>query len=113
MIYMPDAIRAAADLMEADPAKLTHRNSYNITAMSIDPEMLAASIRKIIPDFTLDYNIDPIRQQIADSWPDSIDDSTARQEWGWQPQYNLDKMTADMIENLRQKINSDTERSEY
>jgi nucleoside-diphosphate-sugar epimerase len=112
MIYMPDAIRAAVDLMEAESTKLNHRNSYNITAMSIDPEMLAASIRKIIPDFTLDYNIDPIRQQIADSWPDSIDDSMARQEWGWQPQYDLDKMTADMIENLRQKINSATERSE-
>jgi len=113
MIYMPDAIRAAVELMEADPAKLVHRNAYNITAMSIDPEMLAASIRKIIPDFTLDYDIDPIRQQIADSWPDSIDDSKARQEWGWQPHYDLDKMTADMIENLRQKTNSSTERSEY
>lgn len=112
MIYMPDAIRAAADLMEANPAKLVHRNAYNITAMSVDPETIAASIRKIIPDFTLDYEIDPIRQQIADSWPDSIDDSMARQEWGCQPQYDLDKMTADMINNLRQKIKSDTERLE-
>ena len=112
MIYMPDAIRAAVDLMEADPAKLTHRNSYNITAMSVNPETLAASIRKIIPDFTIDYEIDPVRQQIADSWPDSIDDSMARQEWGWQPHYDLDKMTTDMIANLRQKINSAAERSE-
>ncbi len=112
MIYMPDAIRAAVDLMEANPAKLTHRNSYNITAMSVNPEILAASIRKIIPDFTIDYDIDPVRQQIADSWPDSIDDSMARQEWGWQPHYDLDKMTTDMIVNLRQKINSAAERSE-
>jgi len=112
MIYMPDAIRAAVDLMEAEPSKLIHRNSYNITAMSVEPETIAASIRKIIPEFTIDYEIDPIRQQIADSWPDSIDDSMARQEWGWQPHYDLDRMTADMIENLRQKINSATERSE-
>jgi nucleoside-diphosphate-sugar epimerase len=112
MIYMPDAIRAAVDLMEADPTKLTHRNSYNITAMSVDPETITASIRKIIPDFSIDYEIDPVRQQIADSWPDSIDDSIARQEWGWQPQYDLDKMTADMIDHLRQKINSATERAE-
>jgi nucleoside-diphosphate-sugar epimerase len=112
MIYMPDAIRAAVDLIEADPTKLTHRNSYNITAMSVDPETITASIRKIIPDFSIDYEIDPVRQQIADSWPDSIDDSIARQEWGWQPQYDLDKMTADMIDHLRQKINSATERAE-
>jgi nucleoside-diphosphate-sugar epimerase len=112
MIYMPDAIRAAVDLIEADPTKLTHRNSYNITAMSVDPETITASIRKIIPDFSIDYETDPVRQQIADSWPDSIDDSIARQEWGWQPQYDLDKMTADMIDHLRQKINSATERAE-
>lgn len=104
MLYMPDAIRAAIDLMEADPARLIHRNAFNITGMSVSPEMIADSIRRYIPDFKLDYDIDPLRQDIADSWPDSIDDTVARNEWKWHPIYDLDKMTGDMIQNLRIKL---------
>ncbi|HCK99727.1 MAG TPA: UDP-glucose 4-epimerase [Candidatus Marinimicrobia bacterium] len=104
MMYMPDAIKAAIDLMEADPAKLSHRNAFNVTAMSVDPEKITASIKKHIPDFTIDYEIDPVRQEIADSWPNSMDDSAAREEWGWQPDYNLDKMTADMLKHLGDKL---------
>lgn len=104
MMYMPDAIKAAVDVMEADPAKLVHRNAFNVTAMNFTPEELAAEIRKHIPDFTLDYNVDPIRQAIADSWPDSLDDSAARQEWGWSPDYDLGAMVAGMLENLGRKI---------
>ena len=104
MMYMPDAIKAAIDLMEADPAKLIHRNAFNVTSMSVDPEKITTSIKKHIPDFTIDYKIDPVRQRIADSWPNSMDDSAAREEWGWQPDYNLDKMTADMLKHLRDKL---------
>jgi nucleoside-diphosphate-sugar epimerase len=104
MMYMPDAIKAAIDVMEADPAKLVHRNAFNVTAMNFTPEELAAEIRKHIPELTLDYNADPIRQAIADSWPDSLDDSAARQEWGWSPDYDLGAMVADMFENLGKKI---------
>jgi nucleoside-diphosphate-sugar epimerase len=104
MMYMPDAIKAAVDVMEADPAKLVHRNAFNVTAMNFTPEELAAAIREHIPDFTLDYNVDPIRQAIADSWPDSLDDSAAREEWGWSPDYDLGAMVADMLENLGRKI---------
>jgi len=104
MMYMPDAIKAAIDLMEADPAKLIHRNAFNVTSMSVDPEKITASIKKHIPDFTIDYKIDPVRQGIADSWPNSMDDSAAREEWGWQPDYNLDKMTADMLKHLGDKL---------
>jgi nucleoside-diphosphate-sugar epimerase len=106
MMYMPDAIKAAVDLMEADPAKLKHRNAFNITAMSFDPEMIAASIKEVIPEFTLDYDVDPIKQGIADSWPNSIDDSCAREEWGWSPEYDLKAMTEDMIEKLTAKLNA-------
>jgi nucleoside-diphosphate-sugar epimerase len=104
MMYMPDAIKAAVDVMEADPAKLVHRNAFNVTAMNFTPEELAAAIRERIPDFTLDYNVDPIRQAIADSWPDSLDDGAARKEWGWSPDYDLGAMVADMLENLGRKI---------
>ncbi|MDO9549223.1 MAG: L-threonine 3-dehydrogenase [Candidatus Marinimicrobia bacterium] len=104
MMYMPDAINAAINLMEADSAKLIHRNAFNVTAMSIDPELLAASIREHIHGFTIDYKIDPVRQGIADSWPDSMDDSAAREEWGWQPEYNLNKMTQDMLKHLKIKL---------
>ena len=104
MMYMPDATKAAIDVMEADPAKLVHRNAFNVTAMNFTPEELAAEIRKHVPDFTLDYNPDPIRQAIADSWPDSLDDSAARQEWGWSPDYDLGAMVADMFENLGKKL---------
>jgi len=104
MMYMPDAIEAAVKLMEADPAKLKHRNAFNVTAMAFDPEIIAASIKKVIPEFTMDYSIDPLKQRIADSWPDSMNDSAAREEWGWNPQYDLDKMTEDMLKVLSIKL---------
>ncbi|MBN2286877.1 MAG: L-threonine 3-dehydrogenase [Tissierellales bacterium] len=104
MMYMPDAIHAVISLMQADGSKLIHRNAYNITAMSFDPEILASSIRKVIPEFVLDYEIDSIRQGIADTWPNSLDDTAAREEWGWEPKYDLDAMTEDMIENIRRSL---------
>ena len=104
MMYMPDAINSAINLMEADPAKLIHRNAFNVTAMSIDPEDIANEIKKIIPDFTMDYKVDPIRQAIADSWPNNMDDSAASEEWGWKPEYNLEAMTKDMIKKLTIKL---------
>ncbi len=103
MMYMPDALQAIVDLMEADPTKLIHRNAFNVTAMSFDPEMLAASIRKEIPEFKLSYDVDPVRQAIANSWPDSIDATAARDEWGFQAKYDLDAMTRDMFKQLRAK----------
>ncbi len=104
MMYMPDAIRAILQLMEADPARLIHRNAFNITAMNFTPERLAAEIRKHIPDFRIDYEIDPMRQAIADSWPRSVDDSAARAEWGWSPRYDIEAMTTDMLETLGVKL---------
>ena len=104
MMYMPDAIKSILDLMEADPSKLIHRNAFNIAAMSFAPEDLAAEIMKHIPDFRLDYAVDPVRQEIADSWPNSLDDSAARAEWGWKPEYDIGKMTADMLEKLAEKL---------
>lgn len=104
MMYMPDAIRAMIELMEADPARLTHRNAFNVTAMSFTPEELASAIRAHVPDFAIDYEVDPVRQAIADSWPRSLDDSVARAEWDWKPAYDLKSMTADMIEKLREKL---------
>lgn len=104
MMYMPDAIKACIEVMEADPKRLRHRNAFNVTAMNFTPEELAAAIRKHIPDFALDYKIDRVRQEIADSWPNSLDDSAAREEWDWSPSYDLDAMVADMLENLRKKI---------
>ncbi len=104
MMYMPDAIRASIDLMSADAGRLRHRNAFNITAANFTPQKLAAEIRKHIPEFTIDYQVDPIRQAIADSWPNSIDDSAARSEWGWKPEYDLEKLTQDMLSNLRKKL---------
>ena len=104
MMYMPDAVAAIMRLMEADARCLGHRNAFNVTAMSITPEELAAEIRRHIPDFVIDYEVDPLRQAIADSWPDSMDDSAARAEWDWAPRYDLASMTADMIEKLRPKL---------
>ena len=104
MMYMPDALDAIINLMEADPSKLIHRNAFNIAAMSFDPEELATSIKKIIPEFKLDYDVDPIRQAIADTWPNSLDDSAARAEWGWNPKYDIDSMTKDMLEKLTIKL---------
>lgn len=104
MMYMPDALRAILELMEADPTRLRHRNSFNISAMNFTPEELAAEIRKHVPGFALDYDVDPIRQAIADSWPRSIDDSAARSEWGWAPAYDVAEMTKDMLEKLGTKL---------
>ena len=104
MMYMPDALRAAVEIMEADPTRLKHRNSFNIASMSFDPEIIAAKIKEYVPDFKMSYELDPLRQAIADSWPDSLDDSCAREEWGWKPEYDLDRMTQDMLVNLRKKL---------
>jgi nucleoside-diphosphate-sugar epimerase len=106
MMYMPDAIKAAIDLMTADPASLRHRNAFNVTSFHFTPEQLAAEIRKHIPEFVIEYRVDPVRQAIAESWPNSIDDSAAREEWGWQPDYSLEAMTRDMLANLSQKLSS-------
>lgn len=105
MMYMPDAIKAAIDLMEADSSRLKdeHRNAFNIASMSFEPEQLATEIRKYIPDFKMTYEIDPIRQAIAESWPNKMDDSAAREEWGWFPEYDLAKMTKDMIKILSER----------
>lgn len=103
MMYMPDALNAAIQLMEADPAKLIHRNSFNITAMSFDPEMLYHAIKQHYPDFQMVYKIDPLKQHIADSWPNKLDDSCAREEWGWKPNYDLERMTEDMVRKLKMK----------
>jgi nucleoside-diphosphate-sugar epimerase len=103
MMYMPDALNAAINLMEADANRLIHRNSFNITAMSFDPEMLYASIKRHYPDFKMVYKVDALKQSIADSWPNKMDDSCAREEWGWKPHYDLDRMTDDMIEKLKLK----------
>lgn len=104
MMYMPDALKAAIDIMNADPDKLVHRNAFNVASMSFDPEMLAAKIREHYPEFRLRYEINPVCQAIADSWPDMMDDSCARQEWGWKPDFDLDSMTKDMIDNLKIKL---------
>ena len=105
MMYMPDGLRAAIDIMEADPSRLVHRNSFNIAAMSFDPETIAASIRKYIPEFTMEYKVDPLRQSIAESWPNSLYDTCARNEWDWAPTYDLDMMTQDMLRVLKAKFN--------
>lgn len=104
MMYMPDAIGAMIALMEADAKRLSHRNAYNVTAMSITPAELAAEIRRHIRDFVIDYQVDPARQAIADSWPQSLDDSAARKDWGFAPRYDLAAVTADMLKRLRAKV---------
>lgn len=104
MMYMPDALKSIRTLLEADPEKLVHRNAFNITAMSFAPEDIAAEIKKHIPDFDFGYEVDPIKQAIADSWPSSLDDSAAREEWGWNPDYDIAAMTEDMIEKLSLKL---------
>lgn len=104
MMYMPDALNAIIQLMEADPAKLVHRNAFNISAMSFDPEMIAREIKKHIPEFTMTYNVDPVRQGIANNWPDNIDYSAAVAEWGFKTEFDLAAMTIDMLEKLRVKL---------
>jgi len=107
MMYMPDALDAIVQLMEADPSALIHRNAFNVTAFSAAPEDFAAAIKKHIPQFTLNYDVDPKRQKIADSWPNSIDATAAREEWGFKPKYDLDKMTEDMLYQLGQQLGAD------
>lgn len=99
MMYMPDAIRATIELMEAPAEKVKIRSSYNVAGISFNPEEIAASIRKTMPDFSLDYAPD-FRQAIADSWPQSINDAEAREHWGWKPDFDLDAMTKEMLDNL-------------
>ncbi|MER3497256.1 MAG: NAD-dependent epimerase [Chitinophagaceae bacterium] len=99
MMYMPDAIRATIELMEAPAEKISVRTSYNLSAMSFSPEEIAAEIKKHIPGFEIEYKPD-YRQAIAESWPQSIDDSVARKDWGWKEEYDLRAMTKDMLENL-------------
>lgn len=104
MMYMPDALRATIELMEADPRKLIHRNAYNITAMSFAPEELYAAIKKHKPHFKMTYKVDPVRQAIADSWPNKLNDHAAKAEWGWKVEYHLAKMTRDMLAHLSKKL---------
>jgi len=104
MLYMPDAVKAAITLMEAEPSKLVHRNGYNVTAMSFTPQELAEEIKKRIPGFEIEYDVDPVRQAIADSWPNSLDDSCARKEWGWTPDYDLETMVGDIIKCLSERL---------
>lgn len=108
MMYMPDCIKAAIGLMEADLAELQHHADFNLSAMSFSAGELAAEIAKHIPGFTVTYEPDPVRQAIADSWPRTIDDSAARKEWGWQPDYDLARMTEDMLEQLRERLDRPT-----
>ncbi|MBG9786528.1 L-threonine 3-dehydrogenase [Brevibacillus laterosporus] len=104
MMYMPDALNAIINLMEADASTLQHRNAFNVTAMSFEPEQIAQEIKKHIPTFEMNYQVDPIRQGIADSWPNSIDATAAKVEWGFKAEYDLEKMTTDMLAKLRDKL---------
>lgn len=108
MMYMPDALQAIVDLIEADGSKLIHRNAFNITAMNFAPEEISSEIKKHIPDFEFGYDVDPIRQSIAESWPNSIDPTCAIEEWGFNFKYDLSKMTVDMLNKLSSKGIGDT-----
>ena len=104
MMYMRDAVKAAIELMRADPAKLIHRNSFNVGAMSFDPEGIRQAVTKLVPDFQMDYEVDKLKQSIAESWPDSLDDTAAREEWGWAPETDLTAMSCLMIHMLRRRF---------
>jgi nucleoside-diphosphate-sugar epimerase len=104
MMYMPDAVRAAIELMEADSSRLQHRNAFNVTAMQLTPDSLAALIRARLPQFRIAYDVDPMRQRIADSWPKRLDDSAARDEWGWRSRYSADATVDDMLTKLSAKL---------
>jgi nucleoside-diphosphate-sugar epimerase len=104
MMYMPDAIAAMISLMQAEPQRLRYRNAYNVTAMSVTPAAIAEAIRAHVPGFLIDYEVDPVRQSIADSWPRSLDDSAARADWGFAPRFDLEAMTKDMLERLKDKL---------
>jgi nucleoside-diphosphate-sugar epimerase len=103
MMYMPDAVEAIIKLMEADAARLHYRNAYNVAAMSFTPAELADAIRRHIPAFAIEYRVDPVRQAIADSWPRSLDDSAARDDWNWSPRFDIETMTADMLSRSIEK----------
>jgi len=100
MMYMPDAIQSVIDLMEANPDRLKHRNAFNVSAMSAAPQDFAAAIKKHIPDFEMKYEVDPMRQKIAESWPNSLDTSAAQEEWDFSVKYDLERMTKDMLEKI-------------
>lgn len=104
MMYMPDALGACVQLMEADPTRLVHRNGFNIAAMSFEPEQILAAIKKRMPEFKMHYEVDPLKQGIANSWPNSLDDSAARAEWDWKPTFDLESMTDDMLLRLKEKL---------
>ncbi len=104
MLYMPDALEAVTQLMEADPSKLIHRNSFNITSMSFTPTQLFEKIKQRIPTASFDYNIDPVKAKISASWPDVMDDTCAREEWGWSPKWDIDLMVDDMLKAISKKI---------
>jgi nucleoside-diphosphate-sugar epimerase len=104
MMYMPDALRAAMDLMDAPDARLRHRNAFNVTAMQLTPASLADAIRAHIPDFTMEYDVDRVRQRIAESWPRRLDDSAAREQWGWRPEYDMPAMVEDMLARLAERL---------
>ena len=104
MMYMPDALRAPIELMEADPTKLIHRNSFNLASMSFEPTEIIAEVKRLVPELEVKFEIDELRQSIADSWPNSMDDSCARAEWDWKPEYDLRAMSEDMVLKLRQKF---------
>ena len=102
MMYMPDCLKGTIDLLQADFSKLKHHSDFNLGAMSFTVAEMAESIRKYIPDFEITYEPD-FRQEIADSWPDAVDDSAAREEWGWKPSFDLDAMTRDMLKAIGEK----------
>ena len=104
MMYMPDALKSLTDLASAELGTLEHHADFNVNSMSFTPGEISDAIRERIPGFEIDYDIDPLRQSIADSWPDSLDDTAAREEWGWDPLYDLDQMVDDMLANLRVKL---------
>ena len=104
MMYMPDALRAAMDLMDAPAERLRHRNAFNVTAFQLTPARLADAIRECIPSFEIEYDVDPVRQKIAESWPRRLDDSAAREEWGWEPEYGLQAMAEDMLARLAERL---------
>ena len=106
MMYMPDAQKAAVTLMEANPDRLVHHNGFNVAAMSFAPETIYGEIKKHKPDFKMEYDIDPLKQRIAESWPDRMDDTCARREWGWAPIYDIRSMTADMLKQLSKRLTS-------
>lgn len=104
MMYMPDALKAAIQIMEADGSRFVHHNGFNVASMSFAPETIFEAIKRHKPDFEMEYQVDPLRQSIAESWPDRMDDSCARTEWDWKPDFDLEAMTVDMLAHLEQKI---------